>query len=175
MLTLAQLEAAANAKKDENMAFRVFLKSNADPEELDKQFRALHDELFAAYDCCKCNNCCRIYAIALREDEADAIADFLGLSTADFAEKYLFRSSVGGYGIESPCPFLHRDGKCVIHACKPSVCQGYPYTDQPDRMGSLINIVSITEECPIVFELVERLKGIYSFSTGRGIKPDTDP
>ena len=163
MLDLSELDAAACAKKDENMAFRAYLKDNADPEELDEQFRKLHDELFAEYDCCKCNNCCRIYAIALREDEADAIAEFLGLSTPAFAEKYLFQSSVGGYGIESPCPFLCGDGKCAIHACKPSVCRGYPYTNQPDRMGSLINTISITEECPIVYELVERLKEIYRF------------
>jgi Fe-S-cluster containining protein len=163
MIDPTKIQEAATDKKAENLKFHEFLKSNADPKELDKQFQKLHEELFSSYDCCLCNNCCRIYAVALREDEADSIAEFLGLSARDFAEKYLFRSSTGGYGIEGPCPFLLLDGKCVINACKPSVCKGYPYTDQPDKVSNLVKMFSITEECPIVYEMVERLKEIYRF------------
>jgi Fe-S-cluster containining protein len=123
----------------------------------------LHDELFSVYDCCECTHCCRIYAVALREDEAETIAAFLGLGVPDFAEKYLFRSAVGGYGIEGPCPFLQPDGKCVINECKPSVCRGYPYTNQPGRMRNLINTFSLAEECPVVYEMIERLKEMYNF------------
>jgi Fe-S-cluster containining protein len=163
MIEPSKVYDAANEKKDENTAFRAYLKSNADPDELDRQFRKLHDELFAGYDCCTCNNCCKIYAVALREDEADSIAAFLGLSTRDFAEQYLFYSAAGGYGIEGPCSFLRPDGKCVIHACKPSVCRNYPNTDRPGSIGNLLRIFSIAEECPVVFEIIERLKKDYTF------------
>jgi Fe-S-cluster containining protein len=164
MIEPSKIQEAATDKKPENMEFQAYLKGNADPKELDRQFQKLHDELFSTYDCCKCNNCCRIYAVALREDETESIAEFLGLSMQAFAERYLFQSSAGGYGIEGPCPFLLPDGKCVIHACKPSVCKGYPYTNQPDKIENLVKVFSITEECPIVYEMIERLKEIYRFS-----------
>ena len=161
MIEPSKIYETARQKRDENREFCAFLKSNADAGELDKQFQKLHDELFSEYDCCKCNHCCRIYAVALREDEAEAIAEFLGLTPQAFADKYLFKSVAGGFGIEGPCPFLRADGKCVINECKPSVCRGYPYTNQPGRLGSLANTFSLAEECPIVCEMVERLKIIY--------------
>jgi Fe-S-cluster containining protein len=167
MFEPSEVYEAGERIRDENMAFRTFLKSAAEPAELDEQFRKLHDELFAGYDCCQCNNCCRIYAVALRVDEAESIAEYLGMSTRAFADEYLFQTSSGGYGIDGPCPFLRaEDGKCVIHECKPTVCRNYPHTNQPDRMGSLLNIISLTEECPVVYEMIERLKKIYGFVSG---------
>ena len=154
---------AACGIADENEAFRAYLKENADPDELDRQFHRLHEELFSSRDCCKCNNCCRIYAVALREDEAESISAFLGLSTPDFAERYLFRAAVGGYGIEGPCPFLQADGRCLIHACKPTVCKNYPPTNQPDRMGNLLHLFSLAAECPVVYEMIGRLKALYGY------------
>jgi len=154
---------AAIEKESENAEFLAYLKRHAAPAELDSQFIRLYDELFSGYDCCKCNNCCRIYAIALRADEADAIAAYLGLSLSDFTEKYHIEPASGCYRLDGPCPFLCADGKCLIHACKPTVCRNYPYLNRPDSMGRLINVISFTKECPVVFELVERLKDIYSF------------
>ena len=164
MIEPAKVYEAACEKKEENMAFRVFLKNHADPDELDAHFIKLHEELFAGYDCCQCNNCCSIYAIALREDEAENIAAFLNLGFQDFVAQYLFTSSTGGYGIESPCPFLLTDGKCLVHQCKPSVCRNYPNTNKPDSLRRLLHIISITEECPVVYEMIERLKALYRFN-----------
>jgi len=154
---------AATAKITENTAFRSFLEKNADPDALDRQFHALHADYFADYDCCQCTNCCSIYAVALREDEADVIAAHLGMSIEAFSKAYLFRSGAGGYGIEGPCPFLLPDGKCTIHVCKPTVCRNYPYTDKPVVSGNLLKVFSIAEECPIVYEMIEKLKEIYQF------------
>ncbi|MCL1848090.1 MAG: YkgJ family cysteine cluster protein [Clostridiales bacterium] len=164
MIDPAEVFDAANAKAEENAAFRAFLKAHADGDELDRHFHQLHEELFAGYDCCGCNNCCSIYAVAVREDEAEAIAGFLGMRTQAFAERYLFKLTTGGYGIESPCPFLLPDGKCLVHECKPAVCRNYPNTNKPDRLSNLLHMVSIAEECPVVYEMMERLKAIYHFS-----------
>ena len=167
MIEPDKIFAAAEDKAEEYAAFRAFLHSVAAPEELDRKFHRLHEELFSAYDCCKCNNCCRIYAVALRGDEAEAIAGYLGLSVRDFTDRYLFRSASGGYGIEGPCPFLQRDGKCLIHACKPAVCKNYPPTNQPDRMGNLLHLFSLAAECPVVFEMIEQLKAAYGYRPER--------
>ena len=162
MLDPARIQMAAQDYQDENQRFRRFLKSRADPDELDRHFSDLHKELFAGYDCCQCANCCREYSVSLEDDEAAPIATFLGLATDDFISKYL-TPSAGGYEIKAPCAFLGVDGKCGIQECKPAECREFPYTDKPDRIISLLGVMSFAETCPVVFEIVQRLKEIYRF------------
>ena len=162
MIDPASVGKVAKKRENENVRFRTFLKCNADPDELDMHFLELHNELFAEYDCCKCNNCCRAYSTAIQDYEIDSIADFLGLTKQDFLQKHLVQTSEG-YEIKSPCGFLNENGECAIQACKPEECRDFPHTDKPDRLESLLGVVSFAEECPVVFEILERLKNIYGF------------
>lgn len=57
--------------ENENYKFRIYLKNRADAEELDEQFLELHNELFKNYDCNKCRNCCKEYAITIEETEIE--------------------------------------------------------------------------------------------------------
>ena len=50
MIAPRKVKFEAKKKENENIEFRTFLKCNADEEELDKQFKELHEELFANYD-----------------------------------------------------------------------------------------------------------------------------
>ena len=61
MLAPRKVKFEAKKKMNENLAFRTFLKCNADEETLDKQFKELHEELFEQYDCSRCRNCCKMY------------------------------------------------------------------------------------------------------------------
>lgn len=162
MILPTKIHAVAARHEQENLRFRRFLKAHADADELDRQFMALHYELFAEYDCCHCGNCCRAYSTTLQDGEIESIAAFLGLTPQDFAEKYLV-DGIGGHELKAPCCFLGEDGKCTIQECKPSECRGFPYTDRPERLYSLFNTVSFAEECPVVFEILERLKDSYEF------------
>lgn len=162
MLAPSAVHAAARKLETENLRFRSFLKNHADSDELDRQFSALHNELFSGYDCCKCGNCCRAYSTVLPEDEITSIATFIGLTKQEFMSQYLVQE-VDGYELKTPCRFLNVDGRCQIQNCKPAECIGFPYTDKPDRLESLLGIMSFAEECPVVFEIIERLKGIYRF------------
>ena len=162
MIEPAKLKATAKLYEDENFKFRQFLKNRADPNKLDEQFTALHNELFADYDCCQCHNCCEHYSVELTDEDAERIAAFLGLSKEAFIQKHT-QNADDGYEIKPPCPFLERDGKCCIQQCKPDECRGYPYTDQSDRIASLYGVMEFAEVCPVVFEIVQRLKGIYGF------------
>ena len=40
---------------------------------------------------------------------------------------------------------------------------GFPFTGQPDRLSSMYSIIGHAEVCPVVFEMLERLKVIYRF------------
>lgn len=162
MISPSKVSAAANKCEKENMRFRVFLKNNANPDELDRQFLALHNELFAGYDCCKCNNCCRKYSTIVQEEEIGAIATFLGVTRQAFMEEFLTQTNEG-YEIKVPCSFLNENGECAIQTCKPSECRNFPHTNKPERLWSLLGVLEFAEVCPIVFEILERLKDIYRF------------
>jgi len=166
MIEPSQVYAEAKKRENENYRFRTFLKNNADHDELDKQFFELHHELFSGYDCGKCNNCCREYSTTIPENEAGAIAAFLGLTKQGFTEKYLIRS-VEGHELKAPCCFLKENGGCAIEECKPAECVGFPYTDKPERLQSLLGVIKFAEVCPIVFEMLERLKISYRFRARR--------
>lgn len=163
MIEPTKIHTVAAKLEKENQRFRRFLKTHADADELDRQFLALHNELFAKYDCCKCRNCCKAYNTTLQDDEIGAIAASLNLTVQDFRERYL-DAGIGVHELEAPCCFLGEDGKCAVEECKPAECRDFPYTDKPERLYSLLNTVSFAEECPVVFEILERLKDIYGFN-----------
>ena len=166
MLEPPKVYVEAKKREKENIRFRTFLKNRAIPDELDQHFLALHNALFTNFDCCKCANCCRSYSTSLEESEVDSIATFLGLSKRNFTEEYL-ALSIEGYELKAPCRFLKKNGECEIQACKPATCKGFPHTDKPGRLESLLGILSFAKICPVVFEMLERLKVIYRFRTGR--------
>jgi len=166
MIDPKKINTIAKKYEDENYGFRAYLKEHADGGELDSQFQKLHNELFADYDCCKCANCCRAYAVTLNKSDVDRISNYLGQDRNDFITEHLEKSEFDEdcYNIkEEPCIFLCVDGKCNIQDIKPQECKGFPFTDQPDRLGSLLGVIDFAEECPVVFEILERLKKIYWF------------
>lgn len=57
-----------------------------------------------------------------------------------------------------PCDFLQEDGNCKLGDCKPDSCKKYPYTDQQERLFSLLSVLDTVEICPVAFEIYERLK-----------------
>jgi Fe-S-cluster containining protein len=129
---------------------------------LDRQFAELHEELFSDYDCRQCCNCCRNNGVTLGDGEAEAISTQLGITEDAFVEKYC-TSSNGEYALKAPCHFLNENGECSIQGFKPQLCKDYPHTNKPHRGEHLLSILSDVEECPIVFEILERLKKAYKF------------
>ena len=166
MVEPAKIKDISKNYEVENIKFRSFLKNRADEEELDAHFLKIHNELFSIYDCLTCGNCCKEYSTTVQEHEAASIANHLGLTKQDFANKYL-QQSAEGYIIKAPCCFLGENGECKIIDCRPQECIDFPHTDKPERLWSLLSVVQNTEICPVVFEIFERLKRIYGFR-GRG-------
>ena len=63
MIKIENLESLAKEKLNENYKFRTYLKNHADPQELDVQFKQLHEKYFAVYDCSKCHNCFYLFNV----------------------------------------------------------------------------------------------------------------
>lgn len=165
MLAPRKVKFEAQKRENENLEFRTFLKCNADEKELDQQFLALHDELFAQYDCNRCRNCCKMYHGSIPEEDVEKDALYLGIDVTDFTEQYLLgKDSEGNYQTKhKPCDFLMADGSCKLGDCKPESCKKYPYTNQPERLWSLYSVLDVVSVCPVAFEIYERLKKEYGF------------
>jgi Fe-S-cluster containining protein len=167
MIEPSKIAAYAAKHEDENCKFRIFLKRHADCAELDKQFLELHNELFAKYDCCK------LCVIPLKIKEVNPIAEFLKISESDFIDRYLECNADEETGAESyvikerPCCFLDSDGKCKVQKCKPSACRDYPFTNKRGRLSSMFSVIESARHCPIVFEILEKLKEIYGLKSRR--------
>lgn len=163
MIKPSEIADASKKLEDSNIKFRSFLKNRADSDELDAQFLALHNELFSTYDCSQCRNCCKVYDTYLEDSEIRSIAEFLRLAKNDFVDEYLVETDDGRKIKGKPCVFLCADGQCQIQECRPSSCRDYPHTNKPERLFSLLGILEFAEVCPVVFEILERLKVIYRF------------
>ncbi len=167
MIEPSKLKEAFNKVEDENYSFRAYLKNHADLDELDKQFLELHNELFANYDCSKCRNCCKDYSACFEEHELEPVAIHLKIPEKEFREKYI-NEVFGEYQLKKrPCLFLKYNGECEIESCKPLSCREYPFTNRDERMFSLLSIIESTRTCPVVFEMIERLKQEYRFKRRR--------
>ena len=110
-----------------------------------------------------------MYRGSIPAGDIDRDAQYLGITSEQFIETYLEK---GEYDMNyqtkhEPCDFLQEDGNCKLGDCKPDSCKKYPYTDQPERLWSLLSVLGTVEVCPVAFEIFERLKKEYGFRRRR--------
>lgn len=150
-----------NARKveDENYIFRTFLKGQ-DSQELDMIVNELDKELFDKIDCKTCSNCCKVISPALYDDDIQRISSYLGISDEEFKREYLKESQGNLVFKSNPCRFFSEEG-CTIYEKRPLVCREYPFTHQEDIVFSLYNLIGNCKICPVVYEILEKLKVIY--------------
>ena len=85
------------------------------------------------FECRRCGTCCSWPGrVRITSEEADAIAAELGLTVAEFTERYT-RLSPTRRGLEltdqddGACIFLTEDKLCRIHNAKPQQCREFPW------------------------------------------------
>lgn len=99
--------------------------------------RALTETIRERFVCERCGNCCRGEGVVQIDDEqAQRIADFLGLSKRSFLRKYAKPVLDGFHWLkelnneERWCVFLEQDAEgrfaCTINPVKPDQCGTYP-------------------------------------------------
>jgi uncharacterized protein len=157
---LAYLARVYEAKEPENLAFREFVKVDVDLSDrrLNTLVRETTDEVWAHIDCRTCANCCKTRYTLFTRAEMIRIAEYLGTTLEDLRARYLtYDAEEGRYTTqELPCPFL-QDNLCTIYEVRPAVCAGYPHLNRSFRTR-LLKTLENTETCPIVYNVLERLK-----------------
>ena len=176
---LHHIQRTTVAHEVENLAFRTFVTLEVPLS--DRPLNALVQETTAAVwqhiDCRECANCCRVRQPVFSRAEATRIAAYLGLTLEDIRARYLQSDAdMGKYITRTlPCPFL--DGTlCSIYEVRPAVCAQYPHLHRNFR-SRLPQVLDNAETCPIVYNVVERLKRVLGFvdSAPTGENPGATP
>lgn len=75
-------------------------------------------------------------------EDIDQDAKYLEITPGQFVDTYLEKEECDrNYQTRhKPCDFLQEDGNCKLGECKPDSCKKYPYTDQPERLSSMLSL-----------------------------------
>ena len=150
-----------------NTAFRYFIELDERSDEaLDALVNEIAAPVIATIDCTACANCCRNLDVYLIETDAIGLMTATGQSQRTLEKTVIDRqraAEVDEWGVvkHKPCPFLN--GKlCSIYEHRPQSCRLYP-TFTPDFRWTLEDMFGGVGLCPIIFNVVERLKIVLSW------------
>jgi uncharacterized protein len=96
------------------------------PDNQDLLFRQAMD----LFQCTQCGTCCQGEGgIHLVQEEIERISEFLSLSIPEFLERYCLPKNGKVYIHIREDGYCHfsKEGRCTIHAVKPSPCRRWPF------------------------------------------------
>ena len=156
-----RVEQLAEQREDENWLFRSFLKGvHLEIEEIDAIAHRLYETVSSQIDCRACGNCCRKVLPTLSRAEVIRLASGLGLSKVELIRRYLqpAREKNTFSFNATPCPLLSGN-LCTAYASRPDDCGSFPHLHKPEFVFRLMQVVEDCSICPIVFNVLELLKG----------------
>jgi Fe-S-cluster containining protein len=157
---ILQIEALAKERHDENWRFRSYIKGWLDwPDaRLDAFVREVYEGVTRDIDCLSCAHCCRVMRIEMDPEDIERLAGRLGMSAAEFEERYTEPDDDGARRIAAvPCPFLEGNA-CSVYEDRPHDCMEFPHLDKENFRFRCVGAIENTAYCPLVFNTLERLK-----------------
>ena len=162
---LSKIKQIAAQREDENYRFRTFLKCK-DEAKVDRIVHRLHAEIVPLIDCTLCGNCCRCLQLKLAAKDIDMLARLENISPGNYKTEHCEKDNGDIYLKDTPCRYV--DGnKCSIYENRPTQCKTFPYTDKKGFNSRLFGMISFYEICPIVFNLMEKLKYDFRFENNK--------
>ena len=141
---------------EENKKFRKHLR-NFSSTQLDPLVQSIYKEVATAIDCTQCGNCCTQLEPGVSPDETKVLASCKGMKHDDFLAAHVLKENDEvSYLKAKPCIFLS-EKKCSIYAQRPASCADYPHLNKPNFKYNR-NVWINAEICPIVYNVLERLK-----------------
>ena len=160
-LDIDKIKKLSKKKENENFRFRAFLKSGEIPEDqLDQIVNTLYHQVSSEIDCTMCANCCRNMQPGLDQEDMERFSECLGIPIGRFKQGFLVEGEEPNllYIKEVPCPFL-KDNRCTYYDCRPKECRDFPHLHKPGFTQRTHDIIINYSICPIVLNVLERLKG----------------
>ena len=100
------------------------------------------------FSCRQCGECCRgEKGILVTAAEQEAMAVYLGLSSEDFASRYLVDTPLGPQlATRSGTCALQEGSLCLAHPVKPRICRQWPFL--PALLAHADEFEAAKEACP---------------------------
>jgi hypothetical protein len=163
---LKHIAALAKKRRDDYLAFGHYVdimweREARPPAELDALVDSIAADVIAEIDCTTCANCCRSLTVGLTPNDISSLATALHLSEEQVITDHVDRHAAhtcGEWGVlcHQPCPFL-RGKLCSLYAHRPGACRHYPALT-PNFRWLITDILAGVGNCPIIFNVIERLK-----------------
>ncbi|MDR1342209.1 MAG: YkgJ family cysteine cluster protein [Prevotellaceae bacterium] len=153
---LSKIRQIAAIRENENFRFRTFLKGK-DDEEIDSIVHRLHKEITAQVDCTACRNCCYCLRSEVDTEDIQVLARLENISLESYVANYCEKEGRDFYFKDMPCRYIN-ENQCRIYENRPKQCRTFPNTDKPGFIFRLWGMLRFYEICPIVFNLMEKLK-----------------
>ncbi|MCZ2223240.1 MAG: YkgJ family cysteine cluster protein [Chitinophagales bacterium] len=161
-VNLSEIVAFAEKHTEENIAFIQFLKQ-LNTETLDAIVHTLNEQIAPKIDCTICGNCCKSLMINVTENEANTLAKHLNQSREEFDDLYIEKGNSGTMIINKiPCHFL-QDNKCTVYEYRFEGCKEFSAMHLPHFQQRLFTVFMHYNRCPIIFNIVEKLKAATGF------------
>ena len=166
---LIQIRRMGEKNRAENLRFRRWIKSH---NFVERQFRHAAEEIHDAIDCRACAECCRVTEVQLAERDVQTLARHLRIPPARFLEQYTAEGSEGELILkrtEAGCVFLSGN-ECTVYEARPGNCERFPHLlrgsgSLESRMWQFVDRATY---CPIVYNWMERVKGLTNFGGAPG-------
>ena len=161
-IPLMQRYARNNEREDVQFRTQLKLYLNLSNKELDAVVSEITGDVWSRIDCTECAHCCKTMQVEVNAADIDRLAAHLALSKPAFAKRYLRTAEDNAKVINTvPCPFLGEDNRCTVYEHRPEACREFPFLDKPDfRSRSLLMLTNL-HNCPITFNVWQRLKARY--------------
>jgi Fe-S-cluster containining protein len=142
-------EFRANAKK---ISLRHF----------DELAAPLVEEITQKINCTQCGNCCKMQEPGITEEEIGKLADLKKMNAADFKTSFVsYDHQQVSFLCKQPCIFLD-ETVCSVYTHRPNSCADFPGLHRPGLKWRINQMEENYGICPIVFNVVEKLKNIIS-------------
>lgn len=148
-------------RREENFQFRAFLKGQ-DSDKVDSIVHRLNREISNQIDCTSCGNCCKMMKPSVTEKDVDRLANKLDITPAKVRETYVEKEDHTDFFKDAPCRFLNNK-KCTIYEDRPDDCRSFPHLHKDYFSSRMFQVIANYSTCPIVYNVVERLKERLSF------------
>jgi len=162
-ISLDKISHLGKIKDKENSRFRSFLKGK-DDDKVDRIVHAINKEIVGQIDCTKCGNCCNTLRPSVTEIEISTLANIEKVSPGEYTSKYTEKDDFENskYLKNIPCRYLN-DKKCSIYSSRPHDCKSFPHIDKNSFNSRTLSMIQNYAICPIVFNVLERLKEEFKF------------
>jgi uncharacterized protein len=153
---LEKIKALSTIRADENEKFRRYLK-NRNVHKTDLVVHRIYNDVAPRIDCTACGNCCKQLSPYLSKSDLHLLSEATRKSIEDVLTEYTEKDEEGISFNQMPCHFLV-DNKCTIYQHRPETCHSFPHLHKPDFNSRLRKVMENYAICPIIFNVVERMK-----------------